>query len=85
MSDLDAMRPDWRQSCSVCRAVPTVPATGLCGPCTWGEADTVNGGWWDEEDEAAWLAARSKGAKRVVKKAQAARRRKRRRRLRWRA
>ena len=37
--------PDWQTSCKVCGAVPTVPLTGLCGPCTFGEAETAGGNW----------------------------------------
>jgi hypothetical protein len=37
--------PDWSTPCSNCGAVPTVPATGLCGPCTFGEAKTIDGNW----------------------------------------
>ena len=37
--------PDWEHECICCSAVPTLPATGLCGPCTFGEADTVGGNW----------------------------------------
>jgi len=43
-SDAD-VKPDWNTPCEVCGQVPTVPLTGLCGPCTWGEADTVDGDW----------------------------------------
>ena len=39
------MEPDWTGTCEVCGASPIVPATGMCGPCTFGEADTVNGNW----------------------------------------
>ena len=46
------LRPDWTNPCEVCGAFPIVPVTGLCGPCTWGEADTVNGGWWDDKRDA---------------------------------
>ena len=37
--------PDWQGKCSVCGESPTVPQTGMCGPCTFGEADTVGGNW----------------------------------------
>lgn len=37
--------PDWTGTCEVCGASPIVPATGMCGPCTFGEADTVGGNW----------------------------------------
>lgn len=36
---------DWNAKCEVCDASPIVPATGMCGPCTFGEADTANGNW----------------------------------------
>jgi hypothetical protein len=51
LDDLAAFRPDWDGQCDVCGQGPTVSATGLCGPCTWGEANTIGGAWWDEEDE----------------------------------
>jgi hypothetical protein len=31
--------------CEVCGATPVVPETGLCGPCTFGEAETAGGNW----------------------------------------
>lgn len=37
--------PDWDGQCESCGASPIVPITGLCGPCTWGEAETINGNW----------------------------------------
>lgn len=37
--------PDWEHGCEVCGARPIMPATGLCGPCTFGEADTAGGNW----------------------------------------
>lgn len=36
---------DWNDECSNCGASPTVSPTGLCGPCCFGEADTVGGNW----------------------------------------
>ncbi len=39
------MEPDWEGECENCGASPVVPITGLCGPCTWGEADTMDGNW----------------------------------------
>lgn len=39
------IRPDWTKRCEVCGASPIVPLTGLCGPCTFGEADTSGGNW----------------------------------------
>ena len=37
--------PDWTHQCEVCGATPVVPITGMCGPCTFGEADTAGGNW----------------------------------------
>lgn len=37
--------PDWSSSCDVCGASPVVPQTGMCGPCTWGDAESANGNW----------------------------------------
>jgi hypothetical protein len=37
--------PDWGGKCILCGQSPTVPATGMCGPCTFGEADTDGGNW----------------------------------------
>ncbi len=37
--------PDWTTPCEVCGELPTVPETGMCGPCTFGEADTAGGNW----------------------------------------
>jgi hypothetical protein len=42
---LDDTAPDWSGKCEVCGSSPIVPATGLCGPCTFGEAETVGGNW----------------------------------------
>ena len=39
------MEPDWDHECEVCGATPVVPLTGMCGPCTFGEADTAFGNW----------------------------------------
>ena len=38
-------KPDWSGKCDVCGMSPIVPLTGLCGPCTFGEADTIMGNW----------------------------------------
>ena len=35
----------WDKTCSTCGDVPVVRATGLCGPCTFGESDTAGGEW----------------------------------------
>jgi hypothetical protein len=37
--------PDWTHECEVCGETPIVPFTGLCGPCTFGEAETAGGNW----------------------------------------
>ena len=37
--------PDWSRKCENCGATPVVPITGMCGPCTFGEAETANGNW----------------------------------------
>jgi hypothetical protein len=37
--------PDWNTPCASCGAKPTMPLTGLCGPCTTGEAETSGGNW----------------------------------------
>ena len=37
--------PDWTKNCENCGETPIVPVTGLCGPCTFGEADTAGGKW----------------------------------------
>jgi hypothetical protein len=40
-------QPDWTRKCENCGATPIVPLTGMCGPCTFGDARTANGGWWE--------------------------------------
>ena len=37
--------PDWSKKCIVCMAIPVMPITEMCGPCTFGEAETANGNW----------------------------------------
>ena len=39
------LRPDWKGKCDVCGCSPIVPLTGMCGPCTFGEPETVDGNW----------------------------------------
>ena len=39
------LEPDWTRVCENCGEIPIVPFTGLCGPCTFGEADTIGGNW----------------------------------------
>lgn len=38
--------PDWSKKCEVCGASPILPLTGMCGPCTFGEAETIDGNWF---------------------------------------
>lgn len=38
-------KPDWSHGCENCGARPILPLTGMCGPCTFGEADTAGGNW----------------------------------------
>jgi hypothetical protein len=37
--------PDWTRGCTTCGEKPVMPATGLCGPCATGDADTAGGNW----------------------------------------
>ena len=37
--------PDWKHSCIVCGNTPVLPITDMCGPCTFGEAETAGGNW----------------------------------------
>ncbi len=41
----DPFAKDWTRGCQNCDQKPVVNMTGLCGPCTWGESDTINGNW----------------------------------------
>jgi hypothetical protein len=42
-------RPSWEESCMCCGQTPVVGAKGdMCGPCFFGTAEAVNGGWWDD-------------------------------------
>ena len=43
--DVPDTDPDWSQECNICGMAPIVPITGMCGPCTWGEAETIGGNW----------------------------------------
>lgn len=45
-------RPDWQHGCENCGSKPTLPVSGLCGPCHFGIAETTGGGWWDEQADA---------------------------------
>lgn len=37
--------PNWEGKCEVCGQSPVVGDLGLCGPCCFGEADTIDGNW----------------------------------------
>ena len=37
--------PNYDDECENCGQLPTVGSTGLCGPCCFGEADTIGGNW----------------------------------------
>jgi hypothetical protein len=39
------VEPDWTGKCSNCGSSPVLPVTGMCGPCTFGEAETAGGEW----------------------------------------
>jgi hypothetical protein len=43
--DPTSNEPRWDFACDVCGATPVHPLTGLCGPCTFGEAETIGGNW----------------------------------------
>ena len=45
MTTEQAFQKDWSRVCEVCGEKPVVNATGLCGPCTFGEAETHGGNW----------------------------------------
>jgi hypothetical protein len=60
LESLSAFRPDWKRQCETCGNAPVVGATGLCGPCTWGEAETMNGAWWGDDDERRYRTALAK-------------------------
>ncbi len=45
LTDAEAFEKVWDAKCDVCDQSPVVRATGLCGPCTFGEAETVGGNW----------------------------------------
>lgn len=42
--------PDWSRACATCGMEPTVfteenDCHPMCGPCFFGEAETINGNW----------------------------------------
>jgi hypothetical protein len=53
----DKFEPDYKNECDVCGATPVVTVTragkvmnttGMCGPCTWGEAAMVDPDEWEK-------------------------------------
>lgn len=53
--EVDKFEPDYEASCIVCGQSPVVTAvtdgkevmrTDMCGPCTWGEAKTIDPDNW---------------------------------------
>lgn len=40
-----SLEPDFTHKCEACGATPVMPLTGMCGPCTTGEASTAGGKW----------------------------------------
>jgi hypothetical protein len=45
LTHADDCAPDWTKKCETCGATPVLPVTGMCGPCTLGEAATAGGCW----------------------------------------
>ena len=42
---------DYSRTCEVCEQTPVVSATGMCGPCTFGEAACLDPAEWEGEYE----------------------------------
>lgn len=40
-----ATQPDWERTCKICGETPIITFTGMCGPCTFGEAESVGVNW----------------------------------------
>lgn len=51
MYNCKELEPDWEGKCEVCEQSPILPCTGMCGPCTFGEADTILGNWGTEVED----------------------------------
>ena len=45
MTNEEAFEKIWDAKCDLCGQSPVVAATGMCGPCTFGEAETAGGNW----------------------------------------
>lgn len=53
---IDKYEPDYTKTCEVCDATPVVTGVKngvvvyqgtMCGPCTWGEAETLDPTTWN--------------------------------------
>ena len=42
---------DYSRQCEVCELTPVVSVTGLCGPCTFGEAACLDPAEWEGDYE----------------------------------
>jgi hypothetical protein len=58
IESIDAYKPDYKHKCCNCGQSPVVTAVKnnkvvyqgeMCGPCTWGEARTVDPETWNED------------------------------------
>lgn len=43
------VKADYSRKCEVCGATPVVNVSGMCGPCTFGEADCLDPDEWEGE------------------------------------
>ena len=57
VTTIDRYEPDYKHRCEVCGQTPVVTGVkdgkvvyqgDMCGPCTWGEADTIDPSTWNE-------------------------------------
>ena len=55
---IDRFAPDYKHNCEVCGQTPVVTGVKdgkvvyqgeMCGPCSWGEARTIDPSTWNEE------------------------------------
>ena len=55
--EVDSFEPDYENECCNCGTTPIVNvmkdkevifSTDMCGPCTWGEARTIDPSTWNE-------------------------------------
>jgi hypothetical protein len=52
---------DYTRKCEGCGAKPVVSMTGLCGPCTFGEASCADPAEWEGEYESKRAGDRTNG------------------------